>query len=92
MTVLKKSVSFDEEVARRIETAAEEDGLPFSTWRALAAEKQLLLRDGLRAVAEWEAEAGCLTTAERAAGEALLSRLLGDARSRGADAPEAQAS
>ncbi len=81
MPVVKRSVSFDRDVALRIEAAAEEDGLPFSTWLTAAAEKQLVLREGLRGIAQWEAEAGALTAEERAAGEALLDRLLGQSRS-----------
>jgi hypothetical protein len=41
-----------------------------------SAERQLQVRQGLQGVAEWEAEAGALTPEERAAGEALLDRLL----------------
>ncbi len=76
MAVVKRSVSLDEDVAARVESAAREDGVSFSTWLSLAAEQQLRLRAGLRGVAEWEAEAGPLSPEERAAGEALLDRLL----------------
>ena len=76
MSVTKRSVSIDDQVAARVEAAAEEDGVSFSAWLSAAAEHQLLLRDGLRGVEAWEAEAGPLTPAERAAGEALLDRLL----------------
>jgi len=76
MSATKRSVSLDAEVAKRIEQAAEQDGMSFSTWLSAAAEHQLRLREGLRGVAEWEAEAGPLTPEERAAGEALLDRLL----------------
>lgn len=86
---MKKSVSLDEEVAQRIESAAAEEGMSFSTWLSGAAERQLLLREGKRGVAEWEAEAGALTAEERAAGEALLDRLLAQAQ---ANRPEAVAS
>jgi hypothetical protein len=78
MSVTKRSVSLDDAVAARVEHAAREDGVSFSTWLSAAAERQLLLRDGLHAVAEWEADAGPLSPAERAAGEALLDRLLAD--------------
>jgi len=76
MTVTKRSVSLDEAVAQRVEDAAGEDGVSFSAWLSNAAEHTLLLRDGLQGVAEWEAESGPLTPAERAAGDALLDRLL----------------
>ena len=76
MSVTKRSVSLDDQVAERVEHAAREDGVSISTWLSVAAERQLLLREGLRGVAEWEAGAGPLSTEERAAGEALLERLL----------------
>lgn len=76
MAVTKRSVSLDDSVAERVERAAGEDGVSFSSWLSDAAEHRLLRRDGLRGVAEWEAEAGELTPTERAAGEALLDRLL----------------
>lgn len=76
VSVTKRSVSLDDQVAERVEHAAREDGVSFSTWLSVAAERQLLLREGLRGVAEWEADAGRLSSEERAAGEALLDRLL----------------
>lgn len=72
----KRSVSLDDSVAQRVEQAADEDGMSFSAWLSTAAEDKLLLRDGMRGIREWETEAGELTPAERAAGEALLDRLL----------------
>jgi hypothetical protein len=78
MGVVKRSVSIDDGVAARVEAAAGEDGVSFSAWLSTAAEQSLLVRDGLRGVREWEAVAGPLTPAEIAAGEALLSRLLGE--------------
>jgi len=74
--VIKRSVSLADEVARAVETAAAEDGVSFSAWLSAAAERQLLVRRGLRGVAAWEEEAGALTPEEIAAGEALLARLL----------------
>ena len=73
----KRSVSLDESVAERVEQAADEDGVSFSSWLSTAAEDKLLLREGMRGIREWEAEAGELTAEERAAGEALLDRHLG---------------
>lgn len=78
MSVTKRSVSLDEAVATRVERAADEDGVSFSSWLSMAAQDKLLLREGMRGVREWESEAGDLTAEERAAGEALLDRLLGD--------------
>lgn len=79
--VVKRSVSIDDDVAARVEAAAGEDGVSFSAWLSAAAERQLLVRAGLRGVQEWEAEAGALTDDELAAGERLIARLLGDGAS-----------
>jgi len=76
MGVVKRSVSIDAEVASAAEEAAAADGVSFSAWLSEAAQRQLLVRDGLRGVAEWEKTAGALTPAELAAGEILLDRLL----------------
>lgn len=76
MTVQKRSVSLDADVASAIERVASEEGVAFSTWLNEAARRELRRRDGLAAVEEWEAEVGALTTEEIAAGEALLDRLL----------------
>jgi hypothetical protein len=54
--VVKRSVSLDDRVAEQIQEAAREDGLSFSGWLSAAAEHQLMLREGRRAMAEWEAE------------------------------------
>jgi hypothetical protein len=76
MGVVKRSVSIDADVAEAAEAAAAEDGVSFSAWLSEAAKRRLRVRAGLQGVAEWEAEAGPLTPEERAAGEALLDRLL----------------
>ena len=78
MAVTKRSVSLDDSVATRVEQAASKDGVSFSAWLSRAAEHSLLIREGLAGVDEWEAEAGSLTPAERAEGEALLNHLLQD--------------
>jgi TPP-dependent pyruvate/acetoin dehydrogenase alpha subunit len=44
-----------------------------------AARQMLLLRDGLQAVAEWEAEHGALTDAEMAAARRRLAQAVTDA-------------
>jgi hypothetical protein len=74
--VTKRSVSLSDDVAQAVEAAAKEDGVSFSSWLSAAAERQLLVRQGLRGVSAWESEAGLLTAEEIAAGEALLGRLL----------------
>lgn len=79
MSVTKRSVSLDDALAEQVEKAANDEGVSFSAWLNAAAERQLLMRRGSQGVREWEAEAGALTAAEKAAGEALLDRLLGAA-------------
>jgi hypothetical protein len=74
--VTKRSVSLNDDVAAAVEAAAREDGISFSAWLSSAAERQLVVRQGLRGVAAWESEAGPLSAEEIAAGEALLARLL----------------
>jgi hypothetical protein len=76
MGVVKRSVSIDAEIAAAAEEAASEDGMSFSAWLSEAARRQLLLRDGLQGIAEWERTAGALMPDELAAGEILLDRLL----------------
>ena len=77
MGVDKRSVSLDDKVAEQVEAAAA-DGVSFSAWLSSAAQDRLLLREGLRGICEWEADAGRLTADERAVGKALLDRLLSD--------------
>ena len=76
--VTKRSVSLDQSVADEVERAAAADGVSFSAWLSEAAQHRLLVHHGLDGVEDWEAEAGPLSAEERAAGEALLDRLLGD--------------
>jgi len=78
MGVTKRSVSLDAAVAAAVELAADEAGVSFSAWLGEAARHQLRISEGLRAVEEWESEAGGLTDEERAAGELLLGHLLGE--------------
>jgi hypothetical protein len=80
MAVVKRSVSIDTEVAAAAAKAAAEDGVSFSAWLSEAAHRQLLVREGLRGVAEWERASGALTPDELAAGEILLDRLLSGGR------------
>ncbi|MDR1768079.1 MAG: hypothetical protein LBR32_06605 [Propionibacteriaceae bacterium] len=77
--VVKRSVSLDPDVATRVQSAAEEDAVSFSTWLNDAADYALRLREGLKGVAEWEAEApgGPLTASEIAEGERAVAALLG---------------
>ncbi|RHW27217.1 hypothetical protein D0Z08_11200 [Nocardioides immobilis] len=74
-------MSLDEQVAEQIDIAAREDGVSFSGWLSAAAEHQLILRSGRRAMAEWDRE-DPLTDVERAAARTALDRALAE-KSRG---------
>lgn len=52
--------------------AAAEDGISVSAWMTAAAARSLAIRDGLAAVAEWEADHGALTADEMAASRRRL--------------------
>ena len=82
MTVVKRSVSLDDDVAARVAEAAAEEGVSFSTWLTTAARYQLILRAGRAAVAEYEAEYGAFTDDELAEGRRLLNDLLDRAAGR----------
>ncbi len=77
MSMSRLSISLPPEVEDAIRAAAEAAGLPVSVWLARAAERaaaeQAAIADGLAAVAEFEADDGALTAAERAeARQALI--------------------
>ena len=69
---MKRSLSFPVELFDEVEQEAKAVGLPVSTVFAEAARQWLLVRRGLRAVQEWEAEHGALTDQELAEADALL--------------------
>jgi hypothetical protein len=60
----KLAITVDPEVYAKVIAAAEADGMSVSAWMTAAARRELRLRDGLAAVAEWEAEHGALTEEE----------------------------
>ena len=74
MTVRKLSIALDNGTATAVQAAAERRGVSVSSWLNEAAEHALRIEDGLRGVAEWEAEHGALTTAELAAADRFLTR------------------
>lgn len=63
----KLAISVDADVHDQVVAAAATDGLSVSAWMTAAARRALLLRDGLAAVAEFEAEHGAFTDTEMAA-------------------------
>jgi hypothetical protein len=60
----KLAITVDPVVHQRVHAAAAEDQVSVSAWMTGAARSALAVRDGLAAVAEWEAEHGELTDAE----------------------------
>jgi hypothetical protein len=69
---VKLAVSVDADVHAQVLDAAQAEGTSVSAWITAAARRALLVRNGLAAVAEWEAEHGALTPAELAAARARL--------------------
>lgn len=76
----KLAITVDPDVHAQVVAAAAAEGVSVSAWMTAAARRALLVRDGLAAVAEWEAEQGAFTREEL---EAARQRV-------GADRPERQ--
>ena len=72
MSVKKLSVALEESVARGAASAAERHGVSLSAWLNAAAERALVLEEGLAAVRAWEAEHGELTAQELAWADGVL--------------------
>ncbi len=76
MSVSRLSISVPPGVEKAIRAAAEAAALPVSVWLARAAERaaveQAAIADGLAGVAEFEAEHGALTDAQRAEARQVL--------------------
>lgn len=62
----KLAITVDPEVHAGVVAAASEEGVSVSAWMTNAARAALLVRDGLKAVTEWEAEHGTLSDDELA--------------------------
>lgn len=60
----KLAITVDADVYDQVILAAKAEGSSVSAWMTAAARRALTVRDGLAAVAEWEAENGALTEAE----------------------------
>lgn len=73
----KLGITVDPEVHKQVLNAAVEDGVSVSAWMTQAARKALLVRDGLKAVAEWEQEQGPFTNVELAAAHRRVADQLG---------------
>lgn len=60
----KLAITVDADVHDQVLAAAAEEGVSVSAWMTAAARRALLVRDGLRAVADWEREHGGFSDAE----------------------------
>jgi hypothetical protein len=60
----KLAITVDPDVHAQVVAAAQEEGVSVSAWMTTAARRALRIRDGLAAVAEWEADNGPLTDEE----------------------------
>ena len=71
---IKLAITVDPDVHAKVLDAAAAEGTSVSAWLTAAARRALLARDGLAAVAEWEAEHGALTPAELEAARSRIER------------------
>ncbi|MGH9112355.1 MAG: hypothetical protein ACRDZN_08670 [Acidimicrobiales bacterium] len=78
----KLAITVDPHVHAQVLAAAADDGISVSAWMTKAARRALLVRDGLAAVAEWEAEHGALSDAEMAAARQRVAAQMGGKASR----------
>jgi hypothetical protein len=61
---LKLAITVDRDVHAKVVQAAKAEHTSVSAWMTAAARRSLLMRDGLAAIAEWEAQRGELTQKE----------------------------
>lgn len=72
MAVKKLSVALDEAVAEGAAVAAARHGVSLSAWLSAAAQRALLVEDGLAAVADWERDHGSLSPQDLAWADSIL--------------------
>jgi hypothetical protein len=70
----KVAITIDPDVHAGVVAAAKAEGVSVSAWLTDAARLALKVRDGLAAVAEWEAEHGAFTPEEIAAARRRVTR------------------
>jgi len=81
----KLAITVDPAVHEQVVAAAADEGVSVSAWMTNAARRALVVRDGLRSVAEWEVEHGAFTHAElTAARQRVADDLAVSARPRSA--------
>lgn len=69
----KLAITIGSDVHAQVLAAAADEGVSVSAWMTAAARRALLIRDGLRAVAEWENEVGQLSDEELEAARRRVS-------------------
>ena len=77
----KLAITVDPDIHARVVAAAADEGVSVSAWMTAAARRALTVRDGLAAVAEWEAEHGALTREELEAARRRVGGQTADRRS-----------
>jgi hypothetical protein len=81
----KLAITVDPDVHERVVAAAADEGVSVSAWMTAAARRALLIRDGLRAVSEWEEEHGAFSDAEvEAARRRVADEVVANAHTRSA--------
>ena len=71
----KRSISIPPELDAEIAAAAQAAGVSYSAWIAQTARKEFIIRAGLEAVSQYEAEHGPFTTAEIARADEWAARV-----------------
>jgi hypothetical protein len=71
---VKLAITVDPDVHAELLHAAEAEGLSISAWMTRAARRALRIRDGLSAVADWEAQHGELTEEELEAARRRITK------------------
>jgi hypothetical protein len=71
---VKLAITVDREVHAKILSAVEAEGSSVSAWITAAARQALRVREGLAAIAEWEAEHGALSESELEAARRRVDR------------------
>ena len=74
----KLAITVHPEIHAQVVAAAKDEGTSVSAWMTNAARRALLVRNGLQAVAEWEAEHGAFSDTELAAARRRVSDAVGD--------------
>lgn len=79
----KLAITVDRDVHAKVIKAAAEDHMSVSAWMTAAARQAIRLREGLAAVAEWEAEHGAFSDEEIAAARTrVVARVAKNSRAR----------